>query len=200
MYESVRKPSFETGRFNTIDHKFLVTGHSFLPSDRRHCGVIKHRKRKTPHIYIPEEGRTPVKEWAYRKVFCTEYNLSFGAQKSDTCQVCDRMNMKVKTEGDPELEQQLKIEWETHRPRANTAFVRLKDTENAKNSRTWHMISFDLQQALPTPYLTTGAVFYLRQLWTYNLAYTTWCRTVGTRISGQRILQEGDQMRWRCVF
>ena len=44
----------QTGRFDTIDHKFPVSGHSFLPSDRD-FGVIEQRKRKASHVYIPEE-------------------------------------------------------------------------------------------------------------------------------------------------
>ena len=50
MYESVRKPSFETGRFDTIDHSFLLLVIHFCQ-----VTVTVDRKRKTPHIYIPEE-------------------------------------------------------------------------------------------------------------------------------------------------
>ena len=44
----------QTGRFDTIDNKFPVPGHSFLPSDGN-FGVIEQRKRKASHVYIPEE-------------------------------------------------------------------------------------------------------------------------------------------------
>ena len=52
-----------------------------------------------------------MKEWAYRKVFCTEYNGLFGAPKPDTCQVCDSINtinVKIEAEDDPGQKQNYK--------------------------------------------------------------------------------------------
>lgn len=36
----------------TTDHKFMVSGHSFLPNDA-HFGMIEAASRRREHIYIP---------------------------------------------------------------------------------------------------------------------------------------------------
>lgn len=36
-------------------------------------------------------------EMVYRKIFCTEYNLSFHKPKKDLCQICNKYNEKTKT-------------------------------------------------------------------------------------------------------
>ena len=45
--------------FKTIDHKFMVSGHSYLPNDRD-FGSIEIAWKKTAHIYVPED-------WGYRR-------------------------------------------------------------------------------------------------------------------------------------
>lgn len=37
----------------TVDHKFMVPGHSFLPNDR-YFGLIESKIRKSNYLYIPE--------------------------------------------------------------------------------------------------------------------------------------------------
>ena len=43
------------------------------------------------------------------------------------------------------------------------------DTLSVKRDNTKCCIVFDLQKTMPTPHLNTNKVFYMRQLWTYNL-------------------------------
>ncbi|KAJ8980254.1 hypothetical protein NQ317_019469 [Molorchus minor] len=54
--------------------------------------------------------------------------------------------------------------------RAEAMQISLKqEVESAKVNRNKIVITFDLQQTLPTPSLTVGPAFYLRKAWTYNL-------------------------------
>ena len=59
---------------------------------------------------------------------------------------------------------------ELHLCKAERAHHQLKeDTGLSKSDPNVMLVTFDLQQSLPTPVLTTNIVFYKRQLWTYNL-------------------------------
>lgn len=43
----------QSGRFNTIEHKYLVPGHTYLPCDREFW-VIEKKKRTLSVVYTPE--------------------------------------------------------------------------------------------------------------------------------------------------
>ena len=80
------------------------------------------------------------------------------------------MKVKVDAESDPAKRQQLTGEWDLHKRKAERAYQQLKeDTALAKASSDIDALTFDLEQSLPMPVLTTNIVFYKRQLWTYNL-------------------------------
>ena len=68
------------------------------------------------------------------------------------------------------MKQTMIAQWDLHKRKAERAFHQLReDTTSSKASPDLDTITFDLQQTLPTPSLTTNVVFYKRQLWTYNL-------------------------------
>ena len=79
------------------------------------------------------------------------------------------MKIKVDAESDESRKRQLTFEWELHKVQAECSYQKLKeDTAYAKSHRDTEMFTFDLEKSLPTPVLTTGVVYYKRQLWTYN--------------------------------
>jgi hypothetical protein len=49
----------------------------------------------------------------------------------------------------------------------------LKNETKLAASKDTNILSFDLQQALPLPSLTTGPTFYLRKAWVYNIFWNT---------------------------
>lgn len=126
--------------------------------------------------YVPwcqQKNIEPVLEHMYRKIFCTEYNIGFKLPKSDTCKTCDQLNIKIesatKERNDQEL-YRLSTELNLHKAKAKAMQDLLKSSvEESKNNIRKLVISFDLQQALPIPKLTTGPAFYCRKIWMYNL-------------------------------
>ena len=79
------------------------------------------------------------------------------------------MNIKVQAATDPAIKRKLEGEWELHKRKAERAYQELKeDSARAKARNDIDVITFDLQQALPTPMLSTNVVFYKRQMWVYN--------------------------------
>ena len=58
----VASPEFS---YSTIDHKYMMPGHSYLPNDRD-FGSIEQAGRRTPHIFVPDDWVTSV-ENARRK-------------------------------------------------------------------------------------------------------------------------------------
>ena len=128
----------------------------------------------------------PVSSNSYRTVFNTSFNYGFGTPKSDTCSVCD-----------------LGIN-EEHKAAAAKAFsVQKLDRELAKKTDDMFFVTFDLQQTLPLPRLTTNVAFYLRQLWMYNLGihvegknYTKPFFNIWTEADGRR----GSSEIASCLF
>ena len=54
-------------------------------------------------------------------------------------------------------------EWDLHKAKAERAYQSLREDIALTQSNTkWDLLTFDLEQALATPILTTSVVFYKR--------------------------------------
>ncbi|CAB3247308.1 unnamed protein product [Arctia plantaginis] len=83
------------------------------------------------------EGKQPVKDQIYRKVFNNEFNLGFYKLRSDTCNTCDRLENLYKCEENAEKRQNIKEEKTKHlldvertREIHHTFYNALKSDEN----------------------------------------------------------------------
>ena len=68
--------------------------------------------------------------------------------------------MKVDAESDEAALTQLRGEWDLHLCKAEGAYQKLKeDTALAKSDPNVEVLTFDLEQSLPTPELSTNVVY-----------------------------------------
>ena len=129
-------------------------------------------------------------------------SFSYSRPKSDTCKVCDTMKVRVEAEQDFEVSRRLQGEWNLHKRKAERAYQQLReDTAEAQSDTKLDMITFDLQQSLPTPLLSVNVVYYKRQLWTYNLGVH--CCATGTgfmNVWDESVGSRGSQEIGSCVL
>ncbi|KAE8738386.1 hypothetical protein FOCC_FOCC016132 [Frankliniella occidentalis] len=71
--------------------------------------------------------------------------------------------------GEAELAENTALQAEHHTKAEATIDVKRQDKERAKSEEYVETVAFDPQQCLSTPNLQSSIVFYLRQLWVYNL-------------------------------
>jgi len=106
-------------------------------------------------VWANERGILPASVAAYRRVFCTLFNLGFGSPKSDTCCKCEASNS---------------VDIARHKELAEVAFQQQRqDREQAKTDSNVMYITFDLEKTLPLPKLSVSKTFYMRQLWVHNM-------------------------------
>ena len=130
-------------------------------------GKSKGRKYLSPLLSVAEmhrlyvekyerEAETPcVKYSLYAKIFNSEFNLTFGNPKTDTCPTCEIFKNR------------LTVHWE-HLDSAERFYSDLRySTELVKGDCHVLTLTFDFQQNLPLPHIPVGDMFYLQQLWMY---------------------------------
>lgn len=105
-------------------------------------------------------------------VINTDFNLSFRMPRTDTCSKCDQLELSIRDAqnvDDQCRKSQLETEKEMHLRKVEGAYDNLKSfTKKAADDAKSDADTFDFQQNLPVPCVTTSDLFYMRQLWTYN--------------------------------
>lgn len=140
----------------------------------------------------------------YEKVFRRDFNLSFKPPRKDTCQTCDRLKIEINAAEQNKDEATLrakKLNQELHHRKVQLARSEMNDdVNNSKEGRTT-MISFDLQKVMLLPKLTTGVVYYKRQLSCYNLGIHSFETDVGTmHVWDESTASRGSQEIGSCIL
>lgn len=144
--------------------------------------VSHYCRRQTQQKYLPSHlnrtklykkylnaGHRFVSLSTFKRVF-KPMKLKFKKNHTDTCSKCDEFDMKIKCTTDEEEKLRIEKEHELHLRKAQKAYD-LKDEKikEAETDETKRVLVFDLEQCLPTPDVSTGKVYYLRQMYAYNL-------------------------------
>lgn len=124
-------------------------------------------------IFCKEKHIQPVSKEKYVSILKT-LNIGFKHPKSDTCKTCDSLHIKIKqcrlTNDSSELHKLLTNQ-QLHHRKAEAGLEMIKEfRKEAKEDDGLFVFTFDLQQALPLPKLSTGPAFYSRKLWGYNIS------------------------------
>lgn len=129
--------------------------------------------RKMFSLYVEwcrSHNYEPVKEYFYRHIFNTKFNLHFHVPRQDTCKSCDQYKQKIDVEDNERRTNELKIQHNLHLRKAEKARQSLrKDGEDAKENPEIYTITIDLQKALPFPKLSVSEAYYTRNMYCYNL-------------------------------
>lgn len=105
----------------------------------------------------------------YYRYFLTNFRLSFGSPRSDTCNTCDMLRKKIDCAANADIKGMAVQEKESHILNADAFYATLSQlTNEAKENNDIEVLSFDYEQNLPLPLVPSGSVFYSRQLWMYN--------------------------------
>ena len=96
-------------------------------------------------------------------VFNTDFNMSFCVPRTDTCSKCDQLELSIhdaQNSSDQERMPPLKEEKDMHLRKAQGAYDKLKFfTQQTKENGEIDAYTFDIQQNLPVPCVTTSDLF-----------------------------------------
>ena len=146
---------------------------SSFPRERSHYTLEKKESldpsldvKKMWALYKEQQDTNGTRALGYGKYLqiFNQYDLKFGAYKTDTCSTCDKLQEQMSADPDNE---ELKQQKGDHLRQANMAYKMQKQDRDNSDDRT-HAIWGDMMSVAQVPKLPTGASFYLRKLKVYN--------------------------------
>lgn len=150
------------------------------------------------------QHKKALNETKFRKIFNTEFNLSFARLKVDTCRKCDKFKALSQSQAHgsvlrTNIEQEKNEHLQLVQKTKNEFHETVKHASNPENKT--EVYTFDLQRALEMPVLQTSEVYYMRQLWLYNLGiYDEIRKTAYMYVWNESIASRGSQEIASCLF
>ena len=110
-------------------------------------------------------------------VILHSHSLPFYCSRTDTCKTCDAYKIQTDAEKDEVTLVQSRGKLELHLRKAERAYqLQKKESTPSRSDPNIMLVTFDIQQPLPTPVLTTNIVYSKRKFWTYIWEFTTACQ------------------------
>lgn len=187
---------------SVIDHI-----NKLLSYESHYCRKETIKKYLPPHYTIQlaydqykQSVSEPVSRTVYQKYF-KKCGLKIKNPKKDTCSKCDSLTMQASSISCTQ-ERKIKLlnERKIHQDEAENAYE-TKRRDAGINSNEVCVISFDLQQCLPTPSLESSIAFYKRQLWTFNLTvHNIKTSKAACYVWNESIAKRGGNDISSCIF
>lgn len=164
-----------TKKIISDDEKTLVMEHinSFPRVPSHYCRADSNREyldqclniKKMYELYVTvaqEKNVTPVKESAYRNIFCNNFNLYFHAPKKDRCDLCEEFHLQERENTCSDKKRQI---FENHIKEKNGT----REERERDRKGDVPVLSFDLENVLSLPKAEVSNFFYKSKFNVYNL-------------------------------
>lgn len=110
--------------------------------------------------YCDLHKKEKVKEYLYRHIFNTEFNIEFQKPKKDRCDLCEEFKMKGN-----DLTGDAKVKYESH----VAGKLATKEERDRDRGGQTIVVCFDLENVFSLPKANVSNFFYKRKLNVYNL-------------------------------
>lgn len=142
----------------------------YLESNNTVSSLFREFLQQHPE-YNEDNGQVKkVKKWVFAKIFNYQYNIGFGFPRSDKCEKCETLHVKIQATDPNSFEELLDLlsQQEEHWHNADVFYDEMKKEKIDQLGPDEHCICFDYQKNLPLPVTNVTAEYFLSQLWLYN--------------------------------